>query len=147
MTMLDIATNEPVLDPGFVLIGVILGIVLYLYSAYCLYHIAKKTNTENEWLAWIPLANIYLMVKIARLPVWLLLGFLLAPIPWLNLLTIVLIGYIWWKIAEERRRPGWWGLLMIISPLNLIILWLLAFKEAENQLVSVNTPPSNPNTV
>jgi hypothetical protein len=59
----------------------------------------------------------------------------------------VLIGYIWWKIAEERRRPGWWGLLMIISPLNLIILWLLAFKEAENQLVSVNTPPSNPNTV
>jgi len=143
-SILDTATNQPVFDPVFMLFGVILGIALYLYSAYCLYHIAKKTNTENEWLAWIPLANIYLMVKIARLPVWWLLVFLTAFIPVLNLLAIVLLGYIWWKIAEERRRPGWWGILMLIGPINLVIIWFLAFGEAENQIAPISTPPNTP---
>jgi hypothetical protein len=31
---------------------------------------AKKTNTQNPWLTWIPIANIYLMCIIAGKPGW-----------------------------------------------------------------------------
>src|SRR5215467_850832 len=36
---------------GFVL-------AIYIYMAICLQTIAKKTNVQNPWLAWIPIANI-----------------------------------------------------------------------------------------
>lgn len=119
---------------------ILIVIALYIYSAYCLVEIARKTNTPNEWMAWIPFLNLALMVKIARLPLWWIIGLI---VPYVN---IVVAAYIWWKIAEERRRPGWWGILMIITPINLVLIWFLAFKEAENQIAPVNTPPSNPTT-
>ncbi|HMQ01503.1 MAG TPA: hypothetical protein PKD79_00305 [Candidatus Doudnabacteria bacterium] len=117
----------------------VLVVAFHLYVAYCLARIAKKTNTPNEWLAWVPIINIVLMVQIARLPLWVILGLL---VPFLNILVGV---FVWWKISEERRRPGWWGILMVISPINLIVIWLLAFKEAENELAPVSSsPPQSP---
>ncbi|MBI1941575.1 MAG: hypothetical protein HYS33_08730, partial [Acidobacteria bacterium] len=50
-------------------LGAMLGIMLlvfavfYVYSSLALQTIAKKTNTENAWLAWIPIANVILMLN------------------------------------------------------------------------------------
>ena len=44
-----------------------LTILFYVYSALALMALAKKTGALKAWLAWIPLANIYLTAKIAGL--------------------------------------------------------------------------------
>jgi hypothetical protein len=46
------------------------NIFTYIWFALCLYIIAKKTSTPIPWLAWIPVANIYLMCKVAGKPGW-----------------------------------------------------------------------------
>lgn len=132
-----VAASNP-MSPTTVIIFVIIALAVYLYTAYCLLQIAKKTNTPNEWLAWIPIANIVLMVQIAKLSLWWIVGLL---IPYLNIAVAV---YVWWKIAEQRRRPGWWGILMLIGPVNLVILWFLAFKEADAKASPAATPPATP---
>lgn len=122
-------------SPTTMLLFVIVGLAIYIYAAYCVYTIAKKTNTPNEVLAWIPIANLYLMVKIAKVSMWWLLGLV---IPYLN---IIAIAYVWWKISEVRNRPGWWGIVMLISPVNLVLLYFLAFKEASSQPSAAPMPP------
>lgn len=126
--------NIPDLTPTAMFGWGLVGIIIYIFTAYCLYHIAKKTNTPNEWWAYVPILNIVLILQIARLSLWWLIALL---IPYVNL---AVMAYVWWKIAEERRRPGWWGLLMLIAPVNLVMIWLLAFREANNQLAPTDTP-------
>lgn len=50
---------------GFFIILVIVGIALYIVMALALQAMAKKLDLENTWLAWIPIANVYLMGKVA----------------------------------------------------------------------------------
>ncbi|MCK5586326.1 hypothetical protein KAJ02_09680 [Candidatus Bipolaricaulota bacterium] len=101
----------------------LLSLVLYAYVAFCLYTIAKKTNTENPWLAWIPIANIILACQIADKPWWWVFFFF---IPIANIVFAILVL---WKIAEVRNKPGWLGILMIVPIANLVILGILAFAE------------------
>ena len=51
---------------GMALIGTIIGLLIYCYTAFALMTIAKKTKTANPWLAWIPVANLYLVTQIAK---------------------------------------------------------------------------------
>jgi hypothetical protein len=101
----------------------IFWVAVYVWLALCLYVIAKKTNTPNEWLAWIPIANIYLMCKIAGKPGWWTVLFF---IPIVNIVFAVIV---WWGIAEARQKPGWLGLLMLVPIANLIIPGILAFAD------------------
>lgn len=43
----------------------ILGLVNYIFVALATYKVAKVENVNNPWLAWIPIANLYLLIKIA----------------------------------------------------------------------------------
>ncbi|HVI41034.1 MAG TPA: hypothetical protein VM577_10260 [Anaerovoracaceae bacterium] len=44
---------------------VIIGIILYVFMALGMQAMATKLKIENPWLAWIPIANVYLMGRIA----------------------------------------------------------------------------------
>jgi len=101
----------------------IFWLILYIYYAICLMVIANKTNTPNSWLAWIPIANIYLMCKIAGKPGWWVILFF---IPFVNIVIGIIV---WMKIAEARKKPSWLGILMIIPFVNLIIPGYLAFSD------------------
>jgi len=102
---------------------VVLWIGVYIWMALCLQTIAKKTDTPNAWLAWIPIANIYLMCKVADKPGWWTFLFF---IPIANIVFAVLV---WMKIAEVRNRPNWLGILMIVPIANLVIPGILAFAS------------------
>jgi len=91
--------------------------------ALALQTIAQKTNTENGWLAWIPIANIYLMIMIGRKPVWWIILFLIP------LVNIVMYVIIWMAIAEARGKPNWWGILIIVPVVNLIVPGYLAWAD------------------
>ncbi|MDD2758509.1 MAG: DUF5684 domain-containing protein [Patescibacteria group bacterium] len=102
-------------------------LALYVYMAICLQTIAKKTNTENGWFAWIPILNLVLMLQIAGKPVWWVILFF---IPIVNLFAAVIIGIIaWMAIAVKCGKPSWWGIMVIIPLMNIIMPGYLAFSK------------------
>jgi len=101
----------------------VIFVVLYIYSGLAFQTIAKKTNTENPWLAWIPIANIVLMLNIAKKPVWWIVLFI---IPLVNFVMIVIT---FMAIAEARNKPSWWGILTIVPFVGLIVPGYLAWSD------------------
>lgn len=110
----------------------ILTIAFYIYFAICLQTLAKKTDTPNGWLAWIPVANIFLMLQIAQKPLW---WFILLLIPLVNIIIGIII---WMKIAERMGKPNWLGILLIVPVVGIIIPGYLAFSGKEKIEI---TPP------
>jgi len=103
---------------------------LYIYVALALIGIAKKTKTKNAWMAWIPIANFYLVTQMAKLNgLWTLI--LLAYfIPGIGGLVVAGIGiWMFWRIAERIRMPGWISLLLLVPVLNLVVLGIYAWKK------------------
>jgi|SRR5277367_1449995 len=108
---------------GFFLIFCIFFLIAYVYHALALQTIATKTNTENPWLAWIPIANLILMLNISRKSIWWILLFL---IPGVNIVILIIL---WMGIAEARNKPNWWGILIIVPVANLIVPGYLAWAD------------------
>lgn len=115
---------------AFLLVFLFLALVVYIYMAIALMAIAKKTKTPNGWLAFIPIANIYLMTQIGKVSGWWTPGILAGFIPLIGSLAIAaLMVYLWWLIAEKVGKPGWWGILMLIPIVNLILIGILAWGK------------------
>jgi hypothetical protein len=107
-----------------VLLGVwLIGLIVYVYIAICVMMIANKTGTSNAWFAWIPILNVFLLLMIAKKPLWWIILFLIP------LVNIVIAVIVWMAVAEARKKPSWLGILMLIPGLNLIIPGILAFTE------------------
>ncbi len=136
---------------GASLIGLILPVIFYLFTSIMFFLIAKKTNTSLPWLAFIPIANVILMLNIARKPIWwLLLMFLpivslAAPlleaiIPTDGILPVAIVGVsflvsivAWFLvnlgIARARGKSAIWGVLLFIPCTNPIALGYLGLSK------------------
>jgi ABC-type Na+ efflux pump permease subunit len=108
---------------AFMMVFVVIGLGMYVYVALALSTIAKKTKTENPWMAWIPIVNIILMLNIAKKPLW---WIVLCLIPFVNIVIFIIV---WMGIAEARGKPNWWGILMIVPFINLIVPGYLAWAD------------------
>ncbi|PYV69103.1 MAG: hypothetical protein DMG97_22800 [Acidobacteria bacterium] len=108
---------------GLIMVFLIIGAAAYVYMSLALQTIADKTKTENSWLAWIPIANLVLMLNIAKKPMWWLILFL-VPI-----VNIVIAIMVWMAVAEARGKPSWWGILTIVPVANLIVPGVLAWSD------------------
>jgi|GEM_PF-1799260 len=123
----------------FVVIGAIIIIALYVYSALALMTIAKKTKTKHAWLAWIPIGNAVLLSMIADMHWWPILLMIPASIfliisvvltkltpasgistlfmalYYLTLAAFTVFTTMWhWKMFGKIGRPGWWAILTVI---------------------------------
>ncbi len=119
-----------------VILTVLFAIIVYVYSALALMTIARKTKTEPAWLAWIPLANIYLMGLIAKkeqIGIAAIILSILSAIPIVGFLAmlanIVLTIILWVGIAQRRGYSSIMGILMIIPLVNLVIMGVLAWGK------------------
>lgn len=112
------------------IIAILLCIAVYVYVSLALMAIAKKTKTKNSWMAWIPIANFYLVTQMAGLNgLWTLI--LLASFAG-GIGSLVIAGisvWMFWRIAEDIDMPGWTSLLLLIPVLNLVILGIYAWKK------------------
>ncbi len=110
---------------------------IYVYSSLALMAVAKKKGDKQPWLAWVPVGNLYLMSRIAKMHWWPLLLLVLIWLPGFNTLALLTLGvfyYIWtWKICEAGKKPGWWSLLTLIPIFGGIwyfVMWgVLAWSE------------------
>ena len=110
---------------GMILFIFIFVVIYYLYFAFCLFKIAKKTNTGNAWFAWLPILDFLLMIRIAKKPDW---WIVLLFLPIINILTGILL---WMGISKALGKSQWLGIFMIITPINLIIPAYLAFSNSK----------------
>ena len=114
---------------GAALAGTMLLFVLvfaaagYIYISLALQTIANKTGTINAWLAWIPIANIFLMLSVAKKPMW---WFVLCLIPLVNIAILVMI---WMGVAEARHKPSWCGIVTIVPLINIVAPGYLAWAD------------------
>jgi hypothetical protein len=112
----------------------IIGIAVYVYMAICLMKMAKKTNTDNGWFAWIPILNLILLIWISKKPMWWIILFF---IPIANIVAMIVI---WMAVAEQMGKPSWVGVLMIVPIANLIIPGYLAFSKSETAQPTASQP-------
>ena len=127
---------------AFLLIFIIIGIGLYIYSALAWYTIAKKLGYQNAWLAWIPIANYFLLPILAKkdwkcgfIMIIPIIGSFLIIIPIIGMIIYVLaalfvaiMSIVWlWQIYKLRNYPGWLSLLPILGIIPILgILALIA---------------------
>jgi len=113
--------------------ALIIGIGIYVYTALAWMTIAKKLIHKYPWLAWIPIANLFLIAMLAKKKwTW---GFIFL-VPIVNLV----FGIIWvWNIFVQRKYPGWLALLPILGIIPFIgwiatigffvVIGLVAWKD------------------
>ena len=117
----------------------------HLLYGLSLYLICRKLHVPHSWLAWIPMLNFVPMVRAAGLS----LGWsvpLLAPLlgyipgvltnPILVILILAMLVFdlvfflvLWVRICGNLWISRWWGLLILLPPLFVILIGYLAFKE------------------
>lgn len=114
---------SPAAMGALIMVFVVIGLAFYVYTALALQTIATKTNTENGWLAWIPIANFILMLIIAKKPIW---WIVLMLIPLVNIVVAIIV---WMAVAEARGKPSWWGILIIVPVVGLIVPGYLAWSD------------------
>jgi hypothetical protein len=104
---------------------VICVLAIYAVMAISLMKIAQKTGFgDKAWWAWVPILNIVLNYNMGGYSGWWMI------LPFANIVVIILA---WMKISVKCGKPDWLGLLMIISPLNLIIPLYLAYSNGDKK--------------
>ena len=112
--------------------GLVLVIALFYFVGSYLVEILAQKLDEPRWMAWVPIANLYLMLKLVGWEMWfwvflggyavVLLAIFLPPaVTFVAMLLLIPIGLTalvlglgyWPKLAKRRDLPLWVGLLMI----------------------------------
>jgi len=101
----------------------LLGMLTYIWMAFCLSTIARRLHYERSYLAWIPVANLYLACRIANKPVsWVFYS--LLPV-----LNILVLANIWSVIAVRCGKPPWFGLMVVVPVIGLLFALMLAYSN------------------
>ena len=119
----DTGAVPTALGGAMLLFLVVFGLAAYVYMSLAVSTIATKTGTPNPWLAWIPIANIFLILGVAKKPMW---WFILFLIPLVNIVIAIMV---WMAVAEARGKPNWWGILMIVPLVNFVVPGYLAWAD------------------
>ncbi len=126
-------------------------LILFIYKSFALYTIAKKLNSKNAYLAWIPVIRFFIYPILAKKKWgWALIPILLITlplfflsfktIPFINIFLIVLIlmgiilfftfrTYWMWQIFKRRNYNGALSLLTLVEIGFLIVIGFVAWKD------------------
>ncbi len=96
-----------------------LGLLGYLFMAWCLWKIARDLRVGDEWMAWVPLINIFILFRVANRPAW---SVLLLLIPVVN---IVVLALVFMRLADRRGWVSIYGLLLFVPLVNFLVMYSL----------------------
>jgi len=111
-------------------------VAVYVYTSLAWYRISKKLNFRNAWVAWIPIANLGLVLHLGGFH-WAWTFLILIPIlGWIALFVLSIIAI--WRVFEKRKYPGWFSLSLIIPQvgyvLYLIAIGFVAWDDRKKRL-------------
>lgn len=101
----------------------LIALAAYIYFALTWMTIGNKLKYKHSWLAWIPIANLAMVLQLGGFHwAWIFIG-LIPFLGWIALFVLLVIAT--WRIFEKRRYPGWFSLSMVIPHIG-ILLYLIA---------------------
>jgi hypothetical protein len=122
---------------GSTLIFAVLGtaLLIYLFHCYCCMLICQKTGHAPGVLVWLPVFQVFPLLRAADMSVWWFLGFC---VPVLNI-----IGHVLWcfKIVKARAKNAWVAVLLLLPFTNLFAFLYLAFSNGASAHEDKNPEP------
>jgi hypothetical protein len=111
------------LPPNILLTAAAIGIGSFLLFCYCSMMICKKTGNDPGVLIWIPVLQIFPLLRAASMPAGWFFAFV---IPIFNV-----IAFIAWSIniAQARGKSGWVALWLLLPITNFLAYLYLAFSS------------------
>jgi hypothetical protein len=117
---------------GVLIFVAILIAAIYVYHALAWQTIGKKQKYKRPWLAWIPFANISMILQMGRYHwAWVFL-FLVPILGWIAILVLITIAM--WRIFEKTSYPAWLslsyplaGILRFFFIIYMVIIGLIAW--------------------
>jgi hypothetical protein len=113
----------PPLSQNDLLIAGAVLLTLYLFHSYCCLLICAKAGSKPGPLVWIPLLQLFPLLRAARMSGWWFLGFL---IPGLNLIALVRLCI---KLTRAREKGFWAAFFLIFPPTSPLAALYLAFSQ------------------
>jgi hypothetical protein len=112
----------------------VVSIAMYVYMGFAFMAIAKKAKLDAPGIAWIPgVGPLIIAYQTANMHWWpwlLLIGFFIPFLNFIAMIVFAVYAVIWqWKLFEEIGKPGWWAILCLITPLNLIFYGIAAWSK------------------
>ena len=102
-----------------VAIAFIVLLAFYIYKSVALMKIAKRLRHKHAWLAWIPIADVAMVLQLGDFH-WAWIFLILIPIfGWVALYVLFIIAN--WRIFEECDYPGWFSLSLLIPKIGIIL--------------------------
>jgi hypothetical protein len=110
---------------GSTVVWAVLGgtLLLYLFYCYCCMLICRKTGNKPGIMVWLPVLQIFPLLRAAGMSGWWFLAFL---VPLLNLVPTILWPF---KIAQARGKSMWVGVLLLLPVVSLFAFLYLAFSD------------------
>ncbi len=105
-------------------IGLIFGVIGYIFGSYCFYTIYQKLREPNAWFAWVPILNTWIMLKAGEQSPWWIIGLF---IPLVNFVALIFLLMAFVNIVKKLGKNPWLILLMIIPLVNFVVLYNFAF--------------------
>jgi uncharacterized membrane protein YhaH (DUF805 family) len=76
-------------------------------------------------------------LRVAKLPVWIIIAFIIPPlgllVPFLNviaaIITWITFFVMWGRICVARGKSGWLVLLFLVPIVGVVLIPYLAFSE------------------
>lgn len=97
----------------------------HLLFSYCLMLICRKAGTVPGPAVWLPIVQVFPLLRAAKMSGW---WFLLALLPMVNLLV-----FVRWSInmCQIRKKSQWLALFLVLPFTNFFALLYLAFSNGE----------------
>jgi len=97
--------------------------IMYILVCYPMMAIARRIGRKHAWLAWVPVAqNFYLIHVARRRMIWSLLYF----VPVVNLIVPMIMFA---SIIADLNRSAWLIVPAVIPGLNILVFWHCAFSK------------------
>jgi hypothetical protein len=116
-------------------------LLAYVYFSYCLYRTAHNYGEkEAAFWAFLPILQFLLMLKIARMPAWHILVFLIPAV------NVAAFAIVWMRIAKNRGLSTAWGIVTIIPIINLLAMAKMAAHRPKPSFFSRPSQATRPKT-
>ena len=107
-------------------IVILLGLAIYIWTAYCIMKMAERLGVPNGWFAFIPFLNYWLLCQMDdKDNTWFIVMLIFSFC--CGIVTLVMLLMIFMDLAERFGFERFWGILYIIPIFNLYVVYKLAF--------------------
>lgn len=98
------------------------ALAVYVFFCFCYKKICEKCGLKPGVIVWIPIFHFVPLLRVAKLPVWLIVAFIIPPlsylVPFLTVVAVIVMWVVffimWAKVCVARGKSGWLVLLFLV---------------------------------